>query len=203
MDEESLQELTVAACQGDSRAIDRLIEHHLPAQRGFVRLRASAMLRRQESTSDLVQSVCRELLLNQKRFRHPSPAAFKRWLFITAQRKIYSRMAYYLAQKRDVGRNLDRLAKSATSDESLLACYKTLSTPSRRAMAREEIEQIEAAFDQLPDEYREVITLAHILGMSRAEIAEHLGKSEGAVRMTLHRALTATASLLREQQQGG
>jgi RNA polymerase sigma-70 factor (ECF subfamily) len=201
MNESSLEDLTVAACQGDSDAIDELIEHYLPALRGFVRLRAGAMLRRQESTSDLVQSVCRELLVHQSRFRHPSPAAFRRWLFITAQRKISTRKAYYLAQKRDVMRNMERRLGNSMTNESLVGCYKTLSTPSKRVAAKEDVERIEAAFDELPDEYREVITLAHIVGMTRAEIAEHLGKSEGAVRMTLHRALAAVARVLKKEEE--
>ena len=54
-----------------------------------------------ESASDIVQSVCREVLQNMERFRHPSEAAFKRWLFKTAVRKIAHRREYYGAAKRD------------------------------------------------------------------------------------------------------
>jgi DNA-directed RNA polymerase specialized sigma24 family protein len=38
-----------------------------------------------------------------------------------------------------------------------------------------------------------VITLAHLAGLSRAEIAEQMGRSTGAVRVLLHRALSRLA----------
>ncbi len=41
-----------------------------------------------------------------------------------------------------------------------------------------------------------MITLAHIVGLSRAEIAQQMGKSEGNVRVLLHRALAKVSSLL-------
>ena len=66
-------------------------------------------------------------------------------------------------------------------------------------MAREELERIESAFDRLPEEYREVITLARIAGLSRAEIAERMGRREGAVRTLLSRALARLAELLDER----
>jgi type IV pilus assembly protein PilW len=71
----------------------------------------------------------------------------------------------------------------------LLDCYRTFCTPSGVLQAREEVERIEAAFDALPDDYREVITLSRIVGLSHAEIAERSGRSEGATRTLLYRAL--------------
>jgi len=41
-----------------------------------------------------------------------------------------------------------------------------------------------------------VITLAHLVGLARAEIAQQMGKSEGAVRVLLHRALARMAAIL-------
>ena len=72
----------------------------------------------------------------------------------------------------------------------------TFSTPSRRAMAVEEIERIESAFERLSADQREVITLAHLVGLSRKEIAEQMGKTEVAVRVLLHRALAKVADVL-------
>ena len=54
-------------------------------------------------------------------------------------------------------------------------------------------ERLQRAFSTLPDEYREVITLARVVGLPHAEIAVKLGKSEGAVRILLHRALARLA----------
>ena len=63
-------------------------------------------------------------------------------------------------------------------------------------MARESSERLESAFEHLPDEYREVLLLARIVGLSRAEIGEKMQRSENAVRSLLFRAQAKLASLL-------
>ena len=67
-------------------------------------------------------------------------------------------------------------------------------------MQREQIERIESAFDKLTAEQREVVTLAKIAGLSHNEIAGQLGKSEVAVRTTLHRALAKVSDLLADEK---
>ena len=202
--EEEIRRLTEAAGQGDREALEVLLERYLPQLRAFVRLRAGALVRARESSSDLVQSVCREVLEHIDRFQHPSESAFKRWLYTTALRKILNRRDFYLAQKRDVLREVpieagaSNASGSPERDRGLLACYGRFSTPSRGAMLREEIERIESAFELLSEEHREVITMAHVVGLSRKEIAESMGRSEGAVRVLLHRALVKMSGLLSE-----
>ncbi len=189
--------LTERAAAGDRQAIELLLERHLPGLRAFVRLRVGPMLRGRESSSDLVQSVCREVIEHIDRLQYPSESAFRRWLFATALRKIQHRRVFYQADKRDVGRERPPAAPDASrSDSRVLECYSRFSSPSRHAIVKEEIERIERAFDQLPDEYREVITQAHVVGLSRAEIAAEMNKTEGAVRMLLHRALAQISMLL-------
>jgi RNA polymerase sigma-70 factor (ECF subfamily) len=175
--------------------LEALLERHLPGLRAYVRLRMGPELRAKESVSDLVQSTCREVLQHAGRFRHGGAQGFRNWLFATALRKVGHRVDYYRAGKRDVA--LERGAGAAASgDESLAALYQTLSTPSRRLMARERIEAIEAAFDGLSEPHREVILLARIVGLSHAEVARAMGRSEQATRSLLHRALAEMADRL-------
>ncbi|MBL8802506.1 MAG: sigma-70 family RNA polymerase sigma factor [Planctomycetes bacterium] len=193
---ENSSELAQRAAAGDRAAVDALIERHLPELRAFVRLRAGDALRRRESTSDLVQSTCREVLTHLERFQFPDESAFRRWLFVTAQRKIADRADHYAAQKRAAARE-ERLASEAgVQDEQLANCYRRFSSPSRRALLRDEVEQLERAFDALTEEQREIVTLAHVVGLSRAQIAEQVGKSENAVRIVLHRALARLAEIV-------
>ena len=189
--------LSERAAAGDRAAVEALLERHLPGLRAYVRLRAGPLVRARESHSDLVQSVCREVIEHIDRFRHPSESAFRQWLYTTAMRKIQHRRDYYLADKRDPQKEVAPApAQASSEDVRLLACYRKFSSPSGHAMLKEETERIERAFDRLPEEYREVITLARLVGLSRAEIAAQLGKSEGAVKMLLHRALVQMSGLL-------
>jgi RNA polymerase sigma-70 factor (ECF subfamily) len=191
--QDAMRQLVERASRGDRPAIDELLAQHLPALRAFIRLRAGPVIRARESASDLAQSVCREVLDHIDRFAYGDEPGFRAWLYTTALRKIMNRHEYYAAEKRDHRRETPLDALGQSSAEALGGVYRSLSSPSQHAMKREEIEQVEQAFDRLGEEQREVISLAHVVGLSRAEIAQQLGKSEGAVRTMLSRALADLA----------
>ena len=65
------------------------------------------------------------------------------------------------------------------------------------AVAREAGDAAWRAIERLPEDRRRVIVLRFVNEMSTAEIAAILGRSEGAVRVLLHRALRAVADDLR------
>lgn len=184
------------AAAGDEQALATLLSRHLPAVRAFVRAHMGPQLRAHESSSDLVQSVCRELLTHQERFQYPGEQQFLAWLYTTARRKISNRVRDLGRDKRDARREIGGLAESAMAE--LGAAYARVSSPSGRALRAEEIARLEAAIDQLPEEQREVVTLAHLAGLSRAEIGEQMGKTEEAVRALLHRAKARLAILLED-----
>lgn len=56
---------------------------------------------------------------------------------------------------------------------------------------RSTLEQVAAGMKELKDEYREVIALRFLDELSVGEIAKVVGKSRGAVRVLIHRALKA------------
>lgn len=180
---------------GDSAAMAELLQRHLPGLRAYVRLRAGPLVRRHERTSDLVQSVCVELLAGLDHFEYRGEAAFRHWLYTAALRKVMAKDAYWRAEKREAARQ-GAPADSGAAEALLLAQYRRLSSPSQNALARDELERIEAAFELLSEEHREVILLARVAGLDRKQIGETMGKSEGAVRVLLHRALARLAGLL-------
>ena len=57
--------------------------------------------------------------------------------------------------------------------------------------------RIEQAFATLSDDYREAISLRRLCGMSYAEIAERMQRSESAVLNLVHRGLAQLALRLR------
>jgi RNA polymerase sigma-70 factor, ECF subfamily len=168
--------------------LDALLAEHLPALRAYVRHRADRLVSRKESVSDLVQSVCREVIEHLDRFEHQSPEGFRQWLFRTAERKIIDRYRYYTAEKRDAGREIDE--GTPTAPPALFL------TPSRDAIGREDLAAAEAAFARLPAPSQEVIMLSRVQGLSHAEIAQRMQRSEGAVRNLLYRGLAAISDAL-------
>lgn len=180
------------AGHGDEPAVRTLLARYLPGLRAFVRLHSGRLVRSKESCSDLVQSACREVLEHADDFVYGGEAGFKQWLYRTALRKIAHRAEHWGAERRDARR------EHAAGDDSLdvLDCYRAFYTPSQQAAAREELERVEAAFDRLSEPHRQVIVMAKVMGMSRAEIGAELGRSELAVRTLLSRALAQLATEL-------
>ncbi len=193
-------ELVQKASRGDPVAIGALLEEHLPRLQAFVRLRMGAELRAHEGSEDLVQSVCRELLAHLDRYRYQGASEFRRWLYTTALRKLSNRVRHLRAQRR-AGSRVEPIEdpQGSTGVDPLAALVESLSTPSRQAELREEIERLERAFEALPQAYREVITLSRLVGLSHQEVARELGKSEGATRALLFRALAALSKTLGDE----
>jgi RNA polymerase sigma-70 factor (ECF subfamily) len=189
--------LVLEAASRNPEAVDALLERHLPALRAFIRLRSTATVRERESVSDLVQSVCREVLEAGVDFEYRGEAAFKGWLFSKALSKIQDRYRYHTAKKRDVHREV--AAGDAGRGSEFAAglgaeygsYYAEFITPSMHAMGNEKLAQVESAFERLAEDHREIITLAKIAGLTHKEIGERLGKTEGACRSLLNRALMA------------
>jgi RNA polymerase sigma-70 factor (ECF subfamily) len=189
--QQSSEILLAAATRGDRAALGSLLRRHLHGLRAFLRLRMGPEIRAHEASGDLVQSVCREILIHADTFQHGGEQGFRRWLYRTAQRKIADRADYYRAEKR----------RGATTPldgdvDAIAACYRSVCTPSRDASAREQLARVEAAFDELSDEHREVILGVRVLGLSHAELGQRLGKSEGAVRTMLFRAMARLTEIL-------
>jgi RNA polymerase sigma-70 factor (ECF subfamily) len=176
-----------------SRVAD-LVTQYLPALRAFVRVRMGRQLRDREESCDIVQSVTREVLRQADRFEHGGESGFRRWLFTTAHRKISNRLTSQRAQKRGGGTADAPLPEEIASPSA---------TPSQHASARERHASVEAAFAALSEEQREVVVASRLLGMSHAEIAQRLGKSEVAVRKTLSRGLARLIAILAEDQEDG
>lgn len=177
-------------------SLDEVLRRHLPGLIAFVRLRASRQLRAREATVDLVQSACHEVLRDMPEVAaFESEGGFRNWLYLAAERKIIDRARYHARDKRSPDREVpaadeDALAGLAFSGFGGLS---GLPSPSQEAMAREQMEALEAALARLPEPQREIILLSRIVGLGHAEIAAQLGLSQGNVRVTLHRALAQLA----------
>ncbi len=191
--EDEVRQLVDSAKAGDAEALDELVRRHLPALRAFCRLKSSQAVRDKEACSDLVQTACRQALQNLDKYDWQGPGSFRNWLFAFAMQKIRNRQQFYGAEKRSGQREV----KGEFRD--LGQAYATMSTPSRVAMGREEIERLEGIMGDMPDDYREIIVQSRIVGLSHAEIAEQMGRSEGAVRVLLSRALARLGTMLERE----
>ncbi|MCB9882616.1 MAG: sigma-70 family RNA polymerase sigma factor [Planctomycetes bacterium] len=195
--EQDPRELVDQASRGDAVAIDELLQKYLPGLQRYLHVHAGGAVRAKESSSDLMQSVCREVLerLGTDRFEYRGEAEFKQWLYQAALLKIKNRQRFYRAEKRDVHREVWPRESGTRDAEAFEALFRELATPSQDAMFREELERFESAFARLPENYQEVIHLAHFEKRSHREIAERLSVTEAHSRVLLSRALSRLAKL--------
>ena len=177
------------AAQGDRAALDELLVRHLPQLHAFVHARLGPALRKRESSLDVVQSVCRQLLEGAGGLSFQGGDRFRAWLFTAALNKLRERHRRQHADKRDVDRE---------QDGDTLA-FAHLLTPSQDAIGREAAAAVQAALDDLSEEHREVITLARLVKLPHAVIAEVMERSEAATRQLLARAMVQLTRALRRR----
>ena len=190
------KDLVAAATRGEAPALDALVVKNLPKLHAFVRLRMGAQLRAREGTVDVVQSVCRTVLKDLPQIEYRGEPAFLRWLFTAALNKLRERGRFH-------GREQRSPLRERSLDVDAMTGYGNFTSPSQAAIGVEEIARIESAFDRLSEDYREVITLSRIVGLSHREIAEQIGRTEGATRTLLGRALAKLSGELDREATAG
>lgn len=131
-----------------------------------------------------------------------SEVFLKTWQYIIDGKEIKNLNAFFYK----IARNLviDHYRKASQKDISLTEIENSEEHPRaekneiEKVINKIQLDKVEEMLGQLKDEYREIIVLRHIEGMSIGEIAEIVEKKKGAVRVILYRALSALRELIEE-----
>jgi len=191
--------LVAEAAAGDAEAREALLQRHLAELNAFVRLRVGPGIRSRESSLDIAQSVCREVLGDLERFEYRGEGSFRNWLLLRAEHKIRDRGRFWSREKRTARREV-ALHGSEEEERSVLEQLRSFFTPSRDAVAREELEGLERSFAELPEDYRRVIVLSRVVGLTHEEVAREMERSPNATRTLLSRALARLAVAIERGQ---
>ena len=167
-----------------------LLQRFLPQLHAYVHLRLGASLGARESSVDVVQSVCRQVLAARAVYEFADEERFKAWLFTAALNKMREKVRWHRGQRRDLAR------EARSFDHEPVTVAAILQTPSQAAIGSETAAAVAAAVESLPEDYREVITLARLVQLPHRVIAEVMERSEAAVRKLLGRALLDFAAEL-------
>ncbi len=175
----------------DGGRVEQLLGQHLPGLRGFLRRRAPEYVLDKESSEDLAQSVCRDVLehLEDGRFEIRGDAEFKQWLYDAALWKLRARSKHLKALKREVAREVADVGGEATD----LFEPRTSMTPSRIVSTEEQRTAVRNAIAKQEGRDAEILTLAVLEERSHSEIATQLRISESHSRVLLSRALVKMA----------
>ncbi len=94
-------------------------------------------------------------------------------------------------------RDRARKPESAIEDAAIISAPHTTEA---LVEGREELEEILAGVRQLPDDRREALIMRFALGMDNREIARALGRTDGATKVLLHRAIKQLEGIVAEPQ---
>lgn len=192
-----------AASRGDAESIDQLLQEFLPDLQAYVRRHAGRLALARESSADIVQSICRELLehLGDGRFQYQGVGPFRKWLYRAALLKISARRRHNGAEARHPDLEREGLIQNDSSSPALEP-FTVDGSPSRVAVLHEELDRLRVGLEELPVRYAEVISMAQVDGLAHAEIARRLEITESHSRVLLARALARLASNLRRHESG-
>ena len=183
--------LVVLAKDGDKSALSQLYMVYAERVRRILRLRMSKELRPKLDSMDLVQDALLSALGGIEDFTYKNEGDFLRWLSRIAQNALRDNLDKLHAAKRDIRKEVRlRNYRPTTSSRSAgIAGPIDATTPSAIMSRKEDLDKLEKAIDELKPEYREVIVLTKIEGLSYREIGSRLGKSPDAVRMLVPSAM--------------
>jgi RNA polymerase sigma-70 factor (ECF subfamily) len=166
--------------------MDDLFGRHHGRLLAFVRARMEPGLSRTVAAEDVVQEVHFEALRKLGEFEDRGPASFYRWLVAIARFKIAEADRARRARKRAGARPLE--------DEP--PAHDT--APSERAMRSEGAGRIHEALEAIGSDQAEAVRLRYLEGLSVAEAAQCMGRTEDALKALVSRGLDALADRLGE-----
>jgi RNA polymerase sigma-70 factor, ECF subfamily len=172
-------QLLLHARAGSAEHLGQLLELYRRYLRLLARVEIGQSLQAKVDASDLVQDTLLEAHRHFSTFQGISETQFLCWLRQIMAANLANLLRRYLGtQGRDVRleRELNiRLDQSSQLLDRGLADRG--SSPSQQASRREQAVLLADALDQLPEDYREVLVLRHLEGLTFPEVAERMGRS--------------------------
>lgn len=172
--EQHLQELLLDGSAQHEAMIQKKIPGHL---------RASM------SSRDILQEVWIAAFRGVSTFRADVPDGFERWLSTITRRKVVDAIKAAKRARRVGEGERDLHKEERLSDLEIFGRLTSSSrTPSKEMAAKESVQAVHIAICGLPDDYREIVKLYYLEGMTVPQIAEKTARSRGAVTGIVSRA---------------
>jgi RNA polymerase sigma-70 factor (ECF subfamily) len=189
------QELVALAQGGDNSALDQLFRVYGERVQRIVRFRMGRELRGKLESMDLVQDAFLAAVKDLGNFEYRDEGDFLRWMSKIAENRIRDNLKRLHADKRDIRREVPIDHRVPTAGDNCPRMPEPIrtTTPSVIISVSEELDKLENAMNLLKPEYREVIVLNQIEGLSLKKIGDRLSKSPDAVRMLVARAMASLA----------
>jgi len=170
--------------KGDREAFTPLFEKYHRRLAVLIQCRMSPELRAAVEVDDVLQEVFLRAFRDLPAFEYRKPGSFMQWLASITGHVIID-LARYQGREQRAGETV----RFRSESNPLGPDPADSRTPTRILRQREELRVLADKLAELPPDYREVILLAKVEGLSTSEMSERLGRSREAVAVLLHRAV--------------
>jgi RNA polymerase sigma-70 factor (ECF subfamily) len=186
---------------GDVAALGRLLESYRAYLAVLARVQIGRRLQGKADPSDVVQEAFLGASRDFLQFRGQTEAEFRAWLRQILASLLANLVRHYQGtQRRDI--RLERQL-SVELDQSSVALDRGLvaphSSPSQQAAGREQAVVLANALARLPEEWRDLLILRHLEGLTFPEVSQRLGRTVDVLKKQWPRALAALRRLLEKE----
>jgi RNA polymerase sigma-70 factor (ECF subfamily) len=180
------------ARQGAGDAASLLFERYQRRLAVLVRYKLGEEWRSKLDIDDLVQETMMRAYRDLDSFTYRSPGSFLHWLSAIADHTIADAVRYQGRARRHATAMLRFRSESNPLGPEPVDSL----TPSRVFARAERLEALLRKMDELPEQYREVLLLSKIEGLTTEEISERLQKPREAVSLLVFRAVRRLRELM-------
>jgi RNA polymerase sigma-70 factor, ECF subfamily len=171
-----------AKARGET-ALGPLLERYRNYLRLLARVEIGRRLQGKLDASDVVQETFLEAHRHFPGFHGSAEPQFAAWLRQILAAKVANLVRHYFGtQGRDVRLEQELAADLDRSSHMLGAdLAASLASPSQNAMQREQAVLLADALARLPEDYREVLVLRHLQGLTFPDVARRMERSQDSV----------------------
>src|SRR5215467_8255900 len=173
------EELLNQARAGDAPAVGRLLELYRAYLVVLARVQIGRRLQGKVDASDVVQDAFLGACRDFPQFRGTTEPEFLGWLRQILASLLANLVRHYQGtQRRDVRLERQLAVELEQSSQALDRGLVALqSSPSQQAVRREQSVLLAAALGRLPEDWRELLILRHLEGLTFPEVAQRMGRT--------------------------
>lgn len=174
------------------------VESRRPQLLGYIHNNLGPALKRKLEPEDILQEVVVAALAAPHQFAVPGRDPFKLLCQLAEQRIIDAHRHHVAAQKRSADREVS-IERPATAPQGFgfIDLLVASMTSASQAFSRDQKEfRLQEAITGLSEEQRDALRLRYVEGLATKDVAEQLGKTDGAIRVLLSRTLSRLQELL-------
>jgi RNA polymerase sigma-70 factor (ECF subfamily) len=192
------EQLLAQARAGDSPALGRLLELYRAYLQVLARVQIGRRLQGKVDASDVVQEAFLGAYRDFRQFRGATEKEFLGWLRQVLASLLANLVRHYHGtQRRDIRLERQLTVELEQSSQALdRGLVSPQSSPSQQAVRREQAVLLADALRRLPDEWRELLVLRHLEGLTFPEVARRMGRTIDSVKKQWPRALANLRHLL-------